>query len=147
MHFNTAIAALMEATNTGTRLLGARPDDAPGIVDVAHRFLAQTVVSLVQPFAPHVASELWDVLGGSAVWAEPWPAFDESYVQRELVTVVVQVNGKLRGKVEVPADADEATVLAAARADAHVASLLEGTQSVRDIYVPGRLVNLVVRPG
>ncbi|MCW2920461.1 MAG: leucyl-tRNA synthetase [Thermoleophilia bacterium] len=146
MHFNTAIAALMEATNTGTKLLGSRADDAPAIVDVSHRYLAQTIVGLVQPFAPHIASELWSVLGGDAVWAQPWPTFHEAYVQRATITLAVQVNGKLRGQVEVAADIDEAGALEAARANEHVAALLEGTQSVKDIYVPGRLVNLVVRP-
>ena len=147
MHFNTAIAALMEATNAGTKLLGERTDDASAIEDVSHRFLAQTLVNLVQPFAPHLASELWEVLGGTAVWSAPWPTYDEAYLAQDTVTLAVQVNGKLRGQVEVAADADQATILDAARANEHVASFLEGTVAVKEIVVPGRLVNLVVRPG
>ncbi len=147
MQFNTAIAALMEATNTGTKALGERAEDATELVDRAHRFLAQTITSLVQPFAPHIASELWTVLGGEAVWSEPWPEFDEAFLVQDTVTLAVQVNGKLRGQIEVSADADEAEIVAAARADEKVAAALEGMQPVKQIVVPGRLVNLVVRPG
>jgi leucyl-tRNA synthetase len=113
----------------------------------AARCTAQAAVSLTQPFAPHVASELWTVLGGDAVWAEPWPKHDDSYLVQDSVTLAVQVNGKLRGQVDVPVDADEAAIVAAARADEKVAAALEGTQPVKEIVVPGRLVNLVVRPG
>jgi leucyl-tRNA synthetase len=152
-HFNTAIAALMELVNVGTRLLvgDGRSDvlgpDAPEVRRRAARCMAQAAVSLAQPFAPHVASELWDVLGGSAVWSEPWPTHDDAYLVQDTVTIAVQVNGKLRGNVEVPADAPDDAIVAAARADAKVAAQLEGTTPVKEIVVPGRLVNLVVRPG
>jgi leucyl-tRNA synthetase len=149
-HFNTAIAALMELVNTGTRVLvndtEVLADGVPGVRVQAARAFAQTAVSLTQPFAPHVTSELWSVLGGEAVWAEPWPRHDEAYLVQDTITIVVQVNGKLRGKVEVPTDADDATVLAAARADENVAAAIDGMQAVKEIVVPGRLVNLVVRP-
>jgi leucyl-tRNA synthetase len=103
-------------------------------------------VSLTQPFAPHVTCELWEVLGGSELWAEPWPRHDDANQVKDTVTLAVQVNGKLRGEIEVAADADQPAILAAARADEKVASFLEGTQTVKEIVVPGRLVNLVVTP-
>ncbi|MCB0878440.1 MAG: leucine--tRNA ligase [Thermoleophilia bacterium] len=149
--FNTAIAALMELVNAGTKLLGSGDaltgDDAPAVRLQAARCLAQTAVSLTQPFAPHVASELWTVLGGEAVWAEPWPTHDDAYVAQDSVTLAVQVNGKLRGQIDVPTDADAESIIAAARADEKVAAALDGTVPVKEIVVPGRLVNLVVRPG
>jgi leucyl-tRNA synthetase len=153
--FNTAIAALMEAVNAGTKFVasirhpagagpaGVEPTDLQAR---SARWFAQTVVSLTQPFAPHVASELHELLGGSAAWAAAWPASDDAYLVRDVVELAVQVNGKLRGTVSVPADADEATAVAAAKADPKVAAHLDGTQPVKDVYVPGRLVNLVVRP-
>jgi leucyl-tRNA synthetase len=148
--FNTAIAALMELVNAGTKLVvndtDALGDGAPEVRLRAARCAAQTAVSLTQPFAPHIASELWSVLGGDAVWAEPWPSYDDAYTVRDSVTIAVQVNGKLRGKVEVASDADQVAVLAAARANEHVATFLEGTETVKEIVVPGRLVNLVVKP-
>jgi leucyl-tRNA synthetase len=149
--FNTAIAALMELVNAGTKLVvndteSLSGDGVPDVRLRAARCAAQTAVSLTQPFAPHITSELWSVLGGDAVWAEPWPTFDDAYTVRDSVTIAVQVNGKLRGKVEVASDADQAAVLAAARSNEHVASFLEGTETVKEIVVPGRLVNLVVKP-
>jgi leucyl-tRNA synthetase len=150
-HFNTAIAALMELVNTGTKLVVNEPGsvgtDAPDVRRRAARCFAQSAVSLVQPFAPHVASELWTVLGGDAVWAQPWPKHDAAFLVRDTLTIAVQVNGKLRGQVVVAADAAEADIVAAARADEKVAEQLVGMVSVKDVVVPGRLVNLVVRPG
>ncbi|MEO6867183.1 MAG: class I tRNA ligase family protein, partial [Gaiellales bacterium] len=149
-HFNTAIAALMELTNAGTKLIVNDPDalgpDAPDVRIRAARCAAQTVVSLTQPFAPHVACELWTVLGGQELWKVPWPHFDEAYTTRDSITIAVQVNGKLRGQVEVAADADRDALLAAARAEEKVAVLLAESAVVKEIVVPGRLVNIVVRP-
>ena len=144
--FNTALAALMEATNVATKAVADGVEAMPAVRVQALRFLTQTIVSLTQPFAPHIACELWDVLGGSELWAEPWPRHDDTYLQRETVTLAVQVNGKLRGQVELPADADQAMAVAAARADSKVAGYLEGGQVVKKIYVPGRLLNIVVKP-
>ena len=149
--FNTAIAALMELVNAGTKLLvtdeAALAADAPVVRRRAALALARTAVSLTQPFAPHLTSELWTVLGGEAVWHQPWPTFSEAYLVRDTVELGVQVNGKLRGQVVVAADADAATAIAAAKADAKIAPHLEGMQIVKEIHVPSRLVNLVVKPG
>jgi leucyl-tRNA synthetase len=149
-HFNTAIAALMELVNAGMKLIVSDPDslgpDAPDVRRRVARCAAQAAVSLTQPFAPHVTCELWEVLGGSELWNEPWPTHDEAFLAQDTVTIAVQVNGKLRGEVDVPSDADQQAVIAAARADERIAAHLAGTETVKEIVVPGRLVNLVVKP-
>jgi len=110
------------------------------------RFAAGTLTSLLQPFAPHVAEELWQALGGSELWREPWPVADERFLHTDTFTLVVQVNGKLRGRVEVPVGLDEAELLRRARAVESVRPHIEdGRQVVKEIVVPGKLVNLVVR--
>jgi len=143
-HFNTAIAACMELSNTINEVretVGDDPAAAP-----AMRFAAGTLTSLLQPFAPHVAEELWQALGGSELWREPWPVADERFLHTDTFTLVVQVNGKLRGRVEVPVGLDEAELLRRARAVESVRPHIEdGRQVVKEIVVPGKLVNLVVR--
>ena len=146
--FNTAIAALMEGCNHASKLSASVLGDGgtpTGLQLDALRFTAQALVSLTQPFAPHIACELWEQLGGSALWAEPWPSHDDAYLVTDTVVVAVQVNGKLRGQVEVAAGASQQDVIAAARADAHIASFVDGKDTVKEIYVPGRLVNIVVK--
>jgi leucyl-tRNA synthetase len=143
--FNTAIAALMELTNAATKALHSAGDDVGAERSAALRWTAQTLVSLVQPFAPHIACELWSVLGGEELWAQPWPEHDEAWLVRDTVEIAVQVNGKLRGRVSIAADADQAAAVAAARADEKVAAHVDGKDTVKEIYVPGRLVNIVVR--
>jgi leucyl-tRNA synthetase len=101
---------------------------------------------LVCPMAPHLAAEVWELLGqGDNVLDAPWPAWDEELAADEVVTVVVQVNGKLRERLQVPVDAEKDDVLAQARAAENAARFLEGKQVVKEIYVPGKLVNFVVR--
>jgi leucyl-tRNA synthetase len=141
--FNTAIAALMEATNLALRV-GADLSEASDVRLQTLRFACQSIVSLVQPVAPHIACELWETLGGRELWAQPWPQGDEAYTARDTVTIAVQVNGKLRAQVEVPADADKDAVLAAAKANERVSAHLEGKRVVKEIVVPGRLANIVV---
>jgi leucyl-tRNA synthetase len=141
--FNTALAALMELTNAATKSLNTVRDDAGSTQ--ALRWTAQTLASLLQPFAPHLACEVWESLGGEALWAVPWPEHDDAWLRRDTVSIAVQVNGKLRGQVEIPADADQSAAIAAARADDKVAAHVEGLDTVKEIYVPGRLVNIVVR--
>jgi leucyl-tRNA synthetase len=106
----------------------------------------QTLVLLLSPFAPHLAEELWQLLGHQKSLAyEPWPSFDEAAIKEETIEVPVQINGKLRGRVTVAADADAAATEAAARADARIAELLSGKTVVKVFAVPGRLVNFVVK--
>ena len=101
---------------------------------------------LVAPMAPHLAEEVWELLGhGETVLDAPWPAWDDELAADEVVTVVVQVNGKLRDRLEVPVDAEKDDVLALARAAENTARFLEGKQVVKEIFVPGKLVNFVVQ--
>jgi leucyl-tRNA synthetase len=134
MSFNTSISRLMEFTN---EVAQAEP---------RARALMEPFVLLLSPLAPHLAEELWQLLGHATSLAyEPWPAFDEALLTESLVEIPVQVNGKLRGKVRVPTGADQATVEAAARADAAVAAHLAGKTVVKVIFVADRLFNFVVR--
>jgi leucyl-tRNA synthetase len=134
LRFNTAISALMELSH----------DIASGAAG-APREVAEMVVLALAPFAPHMSEELWERLGHgeSLVWAD-YPEPDPALLVSETVSVAVQVNGKLRGVVEVPAGADQSLVEEAARAEERVASFLEGKTERRVIYVPDRLINFVV---
>ena len=143
--FHTAISAVQELVNLATKGVGEGLY-ASERATAALRYSAQTAVSLLFPFAPHVASELWEALGRRAACGAsrgPWPTRRSS--TRETATIVVQVNGKLRDRLEVAVGTDDADVLAAARELPKVASALEGKSVVREVVVPGRLVNFVVK--
>ena len=143
--FHTAISAIQELVNLGTKGVSEGTVATPA-AQGALRYAAQTAVSLLFPFAPHVTSEMWEAMGGGEeLWRAPWPAADPAFLERESVTVVVQVNGKLRERMEAPVDAADADLLAMARALPRVAGEIEGRTVVREIVVPGRLVNLVVK--
>ena len=104
------------------------------------------LLELLHPFAPHITEELWEMLGQKGfILTSAWPTADPELMKEDVVTIVVQVNGKLRGQVEVANPPVEATVLAAVRANTAVQKWLEGKQVVKEIYVPGKLVNLVVK--
>jgi len=134
MEFNTAIARMMEFTNFFTKQ-SVRP-----------REIMEKFVLLLSPFAPHIAEELWQLLGHDSTLAyEPWPTFDEAFTTDAQVEIPVQILGKLRGKVVVPAGSDQAALIAAARADARIAELLKDKEVVKTIVVPGKLVNFVVK--
>jgi leucyl-tRNA synthetase len=108
------------------------------------RFAAETAVSLLQPYAPHVAEELWERLGHERLWEQPWPEADPALLERETFELVIQVNGRVRDRVEVPADLSEEELVAQARASARVQEFLDGKEIRKEIVVPGKLVNLVV---
>jgi len=134
MKFNTALAALMILANRLGRCAAIRPEDF-------ERF-----VLLLAPFAPHMSEELWERLGHTDLVARAeWPAYDEALLVEEEVTLAVQVNGKVRSRVTVPADADEAAVREAALADEKVAKYVTGREVKKVVVVPGRLVNIVVK--
>ena len=132
--FNTPIAAVMELVNE----IGRRPDD-PGA-----RFACETAVSLIQPYAPHVAEELWVRLGRSRLWEEPWPEADPAMLERETFELVVQVNGKVRDRVVVPVGLAEDELVERAKELPRIRAQVDGRELRRAIVVPGKLVNLVV---
>lgn len=135
---NTAVSALMSYVN----FLNDWADEN-GAVD---RDSLETLVRLLAPFAPHIAEELWQRLGhNESVFTASWPEYDPAKVEEDLVTLPVQVNGKLRGTIQVHKDAPEAEVLAAAREAGTVARHIAGKQIVKEIYAPGKIVNIVVR--
>jgi leucyl-tRNA synthetase len=144
LKFNTGIAALMELMN---ELQGLEPEGEADRAAVREALLA--MATLLAPFAPHVAEELWhEVLGPAArdrLLAEaPWPSFDEALTVADTVTIAVQVNGKLRGQVLVAAAAAEAEVREAAEGEEKVRGYLAGKAVKKVVYVPGRLINYVV---
>jgi leucyl-tRNA synthetase len=134
LKFNTAIARMMEFTNFFTKET-TRP-----------RAAMEKFVLLLAPFAPHVAEELWQALGHrNSLSNEPWPRFDPALAKEDTIEIAVQINGKVRSKITVPADADREELMAAAEADERIVELLHGKQVVKKVAVPGRLVNFVVK--
>ncbi len=131
--FNTPISAVMELVND----LSRSPDDP------AARFAAETAVTLIQPYAPHVAEELWTQLGRERLWEEPWPVADDALLRHETIELVVQVNGKVRDRIQVPAGLPDEELVARAKASERVRAHLNGDEA-RAIVVPNKLVNLVV---
>ena len=141
--FNTAIAAVMELVNEAYRLKDGLYGSPEGVAVV--RFAAATAASLIFPFAPHLGAEVWERLEGGRVWEGRWPTADAGLLASDTVTLVVQVNGKLRDRIEAAADAPKSELLALARESEKVAKHLDGKEVVKEIVVPGKLVNLVVR--
>jgi leucyl-tRNA synthetase len=142
--FHTAISALHELVNLATKGLAEGALEGPR-GRRALRYAAQTTASLLFVFAPHLSSEIWERLGGEDLWIAAWPRADPAYLAREAVTVVVQVNGKLRDRLEAPLGLADAELVARARALPRVASAINRREVVREVVVPDRLVNLVVR--
>lgn len=139
LSFNTAIARMMEFTNFFTRA-ETRPREA-----------MEAIVVLLSPYAPHICEELWQLLCGGDVSkrgcasTQAWPKWDESALVQSSIELPVQVNGKVRSKIQVPPDASDEMVLQTAMADAKVIASMEGKTVAKSIVVPGRLVNIVVR--
>ena len=138
--FNTAVAAVMELLNAITRF---EPGSGQGRA-VVHESL-EAAVLMLSPMAPHICHGLWAALGHeSSLVDQPWPVVDEAALEIDSVEIVVQVNGKLRGRISVAADADRDAIGEAALADANVQRFVEGKEVRKTIVVPGRLVNIVV---
>jgi len=138
LQFNTAISALMELVR----------DYNP--VEIGNNELNDQIilktVQAIAPMAPHLAEEMWELAGfGESIFKSPWPDYDRQAVVGETIEIAVQVNGKLRATVTVPAGSDPAVVESAAQADPRVLSHIEGREIVKKIHVPGRLLNIVVR--
>jgi leucyl-tRNA synthetase len=138
-HFNTAIAAIMELVN------GISAFEGKTTHPTVTREAIESVVRLLAPFVPHVTEELWSHLGhGESLEAAGWPVWDAEAIVDDEKVIVVQVNGKMRGKITVAADLGDAEVKAEALAEANVARALAG-QTIRNvIVVPNRLVNIVI---
>ncbi len=134
MKFNTAIAALMTLTN-----------DIYNVGKISKEQL-HTFIKLLCPFAPHLCEEMWEVTGGEGFLSlASWPTYEEAKTIDAQTEIGVQINGKLRGTVVIPTGADKEEVFAMAKADSRIASLVEGKTFVKEIYVPNRVVNFVVK--
>ena len=132
--FNTAIARMMEFVNACYK------------ADKIEKAWLEKFVLVLAPFAPHVAEELWERLGHTTTLAyEPWPDYDEAMLIEDTVEIPVQVNGKVRSKISVPAGADQAAILEAAKSDDKVKGYLDAKQMLKEIVVPGKLVSFVVK--
>ena len=140
--FNTAIASLMTLCNEANGWLDGHP--APWPAEVGE--LGRTLALLLAPFAPHLAAECWEVLGqGGSVHRQPWPQADPSLLARDRVTLVLQVDGRVRDRLEVDAEASAEAVQALALDSPRVQAAIRGQAPVRVVVVPGRLVNVVTR--
>ena len=141
-HFNTCIAAIMELVN---ELYGVEEN----IARIPASLLSdvqRNLVLLLHPFAPYVTSELWEMLGERKdLLRAPWPKYDAALAKEEEIEIPIQVNGKLRSKIVVPADADQNTIQQTAQSDEKVKAAIRGKQIVKVIVVPGKLVNVVVK--
>ena len=134
LKLNTAVSDMIVFTNEATK------------ADAVPRAWVDAFVRILAPFAPHLGEELWAQLGHtSSITSAPWPEFDESKIASDTLTIAVQVMGKLRATIEVPADAEKDAVLSAAIANENVQKFIEGKTIVKEVYVPGRLVNLVAK--
>ena len=139
--FNTSIAALMELTNLMNQVWERRSVDA-----AVWREAVEKLLLLMAPMAPHISEELWEATGRQySVHRQAWPEWDESLAASESITLVVQVNGRLRDRIEVDASIEEAPARDLALSSARVQSHIEGKEIVKVVYVPGRLVNIVAR--
>ncbi len=133
MQFNTAIASLMELLN----LLEKQDGLSQGS--------AQIIAKLLAPLAPHLAEELWQMAGGEDfVIRQGWPTYEESLLQKKLIKIIVQINGKMRGDFEISPDLPEKEIIALAKSQPNVVKFLNGLQPKKEIYVRGRLVSLVI---
>ena len=134
MKYNTAIAALMTLINEF------------GKAGSITKFDVETFIKLLSPFAPHLTEEMWESLGHKTLLAvTPWPEYDEAKTVDSTVEIGVQFNGKSRGTVVIPADADKDAAVAAVKESGKFAAQLEGKQIVKEIFVPGRIINLIVK--
>jgi leucyl-tRNA synthetase len=136
--FNTAIAAVMELLNEASRLRDSASVEAL-------RFALASAASLLFPFAPHVSADVYERLAGERVWEQPWPEADERLLERDVYELVCQVNGKVRDRVQASADASPDALKELCRAAPNVRTHLDGREVVKEVVVPGKLVNLVVR--
>ena len=138
MKFNTAIAALMSLINEFTK------------AEYVTRSDVITFIKLLSPFAPHLCEEMWEILGENPdgktfCTLSQWPEYDEEKAKDDVISMGVQVNGKVRGNVDLPQECTKEEALAAAKANPNVYKFSDGKTIVKEIYVPGRILNFVVK--
>ena len=134
LKFNTAIAQLMTWLNDIEKWGSITKEEY------------KIFLLLLDPFAPHICEEIWEAQGfGDMIVNQQWPKYDEAKCVDETVEIAVQVTGKVRARINIPANATQEETIAAAKADAAIAALIEGKNIVKEIYVPGRLVNIVAK--
>jgi leucyl-tRNA synthetase len=138
--FNTVVSAVMELLNTVGKTAPANDADRAAVQEAW-----ESAVLIISPIAPHIAHELWGVLGrNGALVEQPWPGVDAAALEQDSLTLAVQVNGKVRGQIDVAANAGQEAILALAKADANVQRHIEGKAIRKEIVVPSKLVNIVV---
>jgi leucyl-tRNA synthetase len=142
-HFNTALSALMELVNDAYRLKEDLYGDETGKGALA--YATATTASLLFQFAPHLGAEVYELATGRRVWDVPWPESDPRLLERDLLPIVIQVNGKVRDRIEIAASAPEEDVKRIALERPNVQRHLDGKQVVKEVVVPGKLVDFVVR--
>ena len=142
-HFNTAISAIMELINTLYQTPRPASDDKTGLAVI--REALETAIILLAPIVPHMTEELWEILGNKTPLSEVvWPEFDKTIASEEEITIVIQINGKLRSRITVAVDEEAESIKAAALADEKITTMLKGSNVLKVIYVPKKLVNIVV---
>jgi leucyl-tRNA synthetase len=143
-HFNTAISAIMELVNVLYQL--QRPEKENGQALSVIRESMEAVILLLAPLVPHMTQELWGMLGYDQSLAEvSWPVYDPNVASEEQITIVIQINGKVRSRIIVPADEEVEQIKAMARADEKIAGMIAGKDVLKEVYVPKKLVNIVVK--
>jgi leucyl-tRNA synthetase len=143
-HFNTAISALMELANEMGRFELVGPADEADERRFAYSYAVETLLLLLSPFAPHLCEELWERLGRSgSIFHAAWPTYDPAVITAEEIVVVVQVDGKVRSRLFMPAGADDGAMREAALADERVKVWLEDRPIQKVVVVPKKLVNIV----
>jgi leucyl-tRNA synthetase len=143
-HFNTAISAVMELVNA--LYLIERPAKKDSTALSVIRESIETIIILLAPIVPHITEELWTALGYESNLADiPWPVYDHEVAAEEEITIVIQINGKVRSRMVVPADEDGEKIKALALSDEKIIGFISGKKVLREIYVPKKLVNIVVQ--
>jgi leucyl-tRNA synthetase len=142
MHQNTCISAIMELVNaTNASLQQLNPPSAKVI-----RQSLEIIVQLLNPFAPHITEELWSLMGHQEMLSSlPWPEFDSDLAQEEQATIVVQVNGKLRASIPAPRGSSQDEIMERVSIDERVQKHIEGKHLAKIVFVPDKLINIVVR--
>ncbi len=138
MKFNTAIAAMMTLLNDFTKAGSITKEDL------------LTFIKLLSPFAPHMTEEMWEFMGMNTdgktfLTVSKWPEYDEAKTKDAVKEIGVQVNGKVRGTIEIPVDCSKEEALAAGKAEPNVARAMEGKTIIKEVYVPGRILNFVIK--